>query len=450
MKIDFTKTPFIIGICVLAAFLALFFTFLILLCKKRNEQPVKSKSPLLLLFEFIGNFISTLAICGLLTVGSFYQSTEKSDGRTMMISVILSEIIGVPIMLLSYILRALQLYRIYNIVPDDSRSDSSNSLSSFYKTHGFKLTKYYVKLLIYASLLFIVVGFGMILGYILNWDFLDDGIYEDYRNFVLMTSTLFINFIGPFTLGIFGIHLLKQADREISMNKEIILTIIFWMISTGVFHLFLNRYLFRMTKPSQIKYEDLIAIICSGSLIIRNIFCFILSVVHPIVKSNVQNIIPYGETRECVEGVDIALSTEIPYLYFSKFIEEKHKTAGKALISLHAKVKIYEDFAKNEQSIMECEKMALDILQDYENCKFTLDISKDNANKISELLRKRIEEFAEKGYDEKLFDPLYGYMINQFQKYFKEFKKSPIYYELYDQLRQNEIIYERLLNSKLI
>ena len=58
-----------------------------------------------LTLSLIGNYLSVLAVCGIFTIGSFYEEDETSDARTVIIALIVSEVIGAPLMIMPYIFR---------------------------------------------------------------------------------------------------------------------------------------------------------------------------------------------------------------------------------------------------------------------------------------------------------------------------------------------------------
>ncbi len=96
---------FIVGLSLFGAFVLLYAYFSVLLCKRRGDQPVKSKSPALLVLSLLGNSLSVLALCGTFSVGSFYEPNQTSDGRSVFTGLIVSEVIAMPLMALPYILR---------------------------------------------------------------------------------------------------------------------------------------------------------------------------------------------------------------------------------------------------------------------------------------------------------------------------------------------------------
>ena len=441
-------TEFYASLCILIAMILVYGFFTVMLFSKRNEQPIKSKSPPLLLLSIAGNFVSMVALSIILAFGSFYTSNHVGDARILIVCLIISEIFGFPTMMLGCIFRALQLYQIYKITPETVIS--TPRIDRELKNSVHLNLKHYAKWLLILLGSFFLLGIVLITAYYSNWNDLDSFEWSSIRNGVMYTFTLILNFAGPFVLGVLGILLVRQGDREVQMSFEITSTTIFCTLSAGAFHLSLLHYLFFMRKTSQIKFDSMFVIFSSSMLLLRNFFYFLVSTIHPVIKSSVTNIIPYGETRECVGGVDITLSTELPYLYFSQFIEQEHGTGGKCLITLYTRIKMYEDMAKSNPEDAQVKKLAKDIFEEFSAAKELIEMNKSAIEVLQELLKKRFKDMPERTSEKRLFDPLYSFVINQLQACFKEFKRSGLYLHLYDQLKQNEIIYERLLHAELL
>ncbi len=101
----YPKWLFIAGILLTLLITLLYGLFLRLFLKRRNMQPLKSKAPELLLMSFLGNLASSLAVCGVITLGC-----SGLFGRRIVIGIIhigniVSEVIAFPILITPYIFR---------------------------------------------------------------------------------------------------------------------------------------------------------------------------------------------------------------------------------------------------------------------------------------------------------------------------------------------------------
>ncbi len=296
---------------------------------------------------------------------------------------------------------------------------------------------------------FLMLGLGMVTGYLMYSEVLDSTEWRRMRSFGMTAVTLTLNFLAPFGMGICGVLLVRQGEREVRMNTEIVTVTIFWTLASGGFHALLLYYFFLLRKTEQIRMELSVVVLASSLLLLRNLVCFAVSIVHPVVKSNVENIIPYGETRGCVENLDIALTTELPYVYFAEFVEKEYSAKGRNIITLYTKIKIYEDSAKGSAREQEkAQELAKEIMQTYVRNEINF---RDSG--LSEDVRDDLETKFGNIKDEAsehLFDSVYEYVITQLEAYFKHFKHSIAYQNLYRELIRNEIIYERLVEADLI
>ena len=210
----------------------------------------------------------------------------------------------------------------------------------------------------------LLAGLLFFLGYFLYYDIFNDNPGPVSRDFITMAITLIANFAYPLTLGILGVKLILYKDRVINMNTEIITIVVFWTFAAALFHWILFRYMSREEDKRRMR-ESFVIMVASALLLMRNIVIFIVSIVHPVVKETVRSIMTFGETRECVGNVDITLSTELPYLYFSGFVEEKYKANGTNTVILYTQIKMFEDMVKNGASEEAKMKLANTIMEEF-------------------------------------------------------------------------------------
>ena len=150
--------------------------------------------------------------------------------------------------------------------------------------------------------------------------------------------------------------------------------------------------------------------------------------------------IPYGETVECCETLELALCTKTPCECFSQYLELSENKIYYLL--LYMRIKSYE--LKYEDEDFDRNAIAVGILDDFFNSNSPfkiperLEYSEDLASKIKSKLNKDT------------FNCLYSLFIGNLKAYYEEFKTSEMYYNLRDELLKMEIAYERLNAAGLI
>jgi hypothetical protein len=82
-----------------------YFTFALLLRRKRMEQPIKSKAPRLLLLSLVANALGVVGLCGTIVVGIAVEEYESRVWMLMHCGVVLSEVVCAPLMYAAYIAR---------------------------------------------------------------------------------------------------------------------------------------------------------------------------------------------------------------------------------------------------------------------------------------------------------------------------------------------------------
>ena len=97
--------PSSIGFLLLFLSAGSYATFANLLYKKKDEQPVKSRSPGLLMLSLLGNSLSVISLCMMVIFASFNWYDETIDFRAVFVGIIVSEVIAVPLMIMPHIFR---------------------------------------------------------------------------------------------------------------------------------------------------------------------------------------------------------------------------------------------------------------------------------------------------------------------------------------------------------
>ena len=278
----------------------------------------------------------------------------------------------------------------------------------------------------------------------------------------------------------FLVYKLRNYMKEFNMKRELIYTNIVFIT-------------FTMTASGFIVWgcEDFFNLMALIILIFRNLLCFIISVCSPIYFSYAPEIMPYGETRECVSSIEMTLSTITPLTYFRLFIEEEYGSDVVNILDLYMDIKMYEEAASQWElsflaisanntltsshistgaksslirsiptvsstpvstatvSVSQVEmlyEMAINI-----NNQYLRPSSLKKVNLPEEVENVNITRFntLSNKLDKHLFDPVYGIVINELHNYFIKFKSSPFFHKLIIQLAKTEIYYERLRVARM-
>jgi hypothetical protein len=265
------------------------------------------------------------------------------------------------------------------------------------------------------------------------------------KNLGVLTATQTVNFVGPLLLALLTLKLSDYSEHPISMQTELISVVGFWTCCTMGFHFLM---LFSSEAELGEEIHKVAMIISSTALLLRDILTFVIMIVHPTLTSSDNNVMPHGETRECVENLDIVLATERPYLYFAEFVETKYGLTGSYVLQLFTQIKMYEDLMMTSQDEEDKYNAAMTIYADfiqknapYPGPHITQEVRSDLDTKFEHL------EFS---LHPDLFAVVSGPTRAQLQAYFLEFRRSEQYADLYEELRRNEIIYERLLQADIL
>ncbi len=264
-----------------------------------------------------------------------------------------------------------------------------------------------------------------------------------YSDSILVMTIMTLNFLGCFLFAVFGLRASPPRQREVEMKGEVLALVVFWTCCTMGF-----SYLMMYGQEKKLLRQQLLMVGLMSIILLRDIMSFIISIVTPVLKNPQGKIIPYGETRECVNNVEIALATELPFMYFARYVELVAGEKGRNLITLYTQIKLYEDEAENNTNQEDVYDMATAIQQEYvqANAPARLD---DVPTEVTESLTRKFDSL--RNYlDKHLFDSLYGIVINKLQEYFVAFQKSELHRHLYDELKCNEIVYDRLVYAELI
>jgi len=416
-------------ICGITGFLLTLYTiFLFMFIKNSNTPQIKPKAPKILLASAIGNILSLFAatvfmICSIFRHNQGYYYISN-------ICIGLSEGVCAPLMIYSYLFRILQLKRIFTASNERSKKAITNSIWFKQKTYITIATAIFIASLFFMS----------ILTYYCVTDEYND--YEFHPSLLIATMT--VNFLCTFLCSLYGIMVLMSQMYSSKIKTEMLFLVSFWACCACAFH----YLILTLNETDYIKHELFTIAVPPIILLIRSLVSFILSIMAPVMQYHVEVITPFGETRECVSSVEMALSSELPFLYFFEFIESVDGIRGKNVINLYIEIKLYQDAATNGEDVIE---IAKEILKDYleQSGEFSV---KGIPEKVKDMVKTKInnKELDIQELDIHLFDRVYSVVMLKLEKYFELFKNSVLYKNLLRELKNTEIIYERLINSELI
>eukprot|EP00826_Nyctotherus_ovalis_P017237 TRINITY_DN15063_c0_g2_i5.p1 TRINITY_DN15063_c0_g2~~TRINITY_DN15063_c0_g2_i5.p1 ORF type:complete len:423 (+),score=116.55 TRINITY_DN15063_c0_g2_i5:152-1420(+) len=403
--------------------LTLYAIFIIMFLKNANTPQIKPKAPKILLTSAVGNVLSLFAATVLMICSIFRHHQNYYYVSNVCIGV--SEGVCAPLMLYSYLFRIIQLKRIFTISNEEHKRAITNSLWFKQKTY-----------IIIAGGIF---GLSLILISVLISHCLNDKDNEYEFHPLLIAVTMTVNFVCTFLSSLNGIMVLMSEMYSTKIKTEVLFLVSFWASCAFAFYLLILR----LNETNYIKHELFTIAVPPGILIIRSLVSFILSIMAPVMQYHVEVITPFGETRECVSSVEMALSSELPFLYFFEFIESVDGANGKSVINLYIEIKLYEDMVMNAE---DGSKAAKEILRDYLEPTGESSV-KGIPEKVKDMTKTRISSGEMEVH---LFDRVYSVVMLKLEKYFVLFKNSLLYKSLLRELKNTEIIYERLINSELI
>ena len=422
--------------CGLCGFLLFWYIlFFVLFVKSAGTQMVKSKSPKLLLMSTIGNFTSFLVISAtiiLVTLKNephFQERTMNSSDaikemdKIANIGLILSEIIFAPLMFYSHMFRIIQLKNIFEITDDISKAATT-------KSKWFRQGIYFIfDLLLFAA----TVVFG---SFLISHEFLLCPISPEWLNIILMT----LSFILIFLVSIFGVSLISNVKYLTEVRAELTSLVAIWTISNAM-----SSYLsieFETDTDRRLLTVSIPLII----LLVRNMVSFIIVLVIPLLNTSKEKVIPFGETRESANSLNMILASELSFKYFFDFIDMLDTANGSKLTALYIEIKLYEEAIADMMNVRLAREKVKGIIKDF--------LTENGKNWISDIPIKVKEDIKEKfeanGPDTRLFNDLYNHIEATLQKYFEAFQKAESYKKLIKELEYNEILYGRLVNADLI
>jgi hypothetical protein len=253
------------------------------------------------------------------------------------------------------------------------------------------------------------------------------------------TVALMIGYIIIFLEEMFFLVMLliiKNVHNDFNMKGELLLTVIFSITAAFLSGLLQIISCLRNDPNDATFYESASCLV----VISKNLLCFIVSVTIPLIETMRSRpaFIPYGETVECCENLELALSTQTACEYFSKYLEIdqiKHN-----YLLLYMSIKSYElSFSEDspQNSIM-----VHNIITDFFEGRSIFKIPE--RSEYLDTLNSKIN------YPPKdIFNCLYNLIVGNLKIYYEEFKRDQMYQELTQELLKREIAFERLNVAEL-
>ena len=414
------------AICGIAVFIITIYSIFVLMFTKSSRSPqIKPKSPLIVLVSTVGNALSLLVI-GIMIIASIFSDANYYY-YIMNTCISLSETVFSPLMYYSYLFRIIQLTRIFHIpnLPHEKMDTSSK----------------WFKQKVYVVIAGIIFSISLVICSILIHICLYESFYNYFFHPFIIFTTLTINFIFLFLLSISAILVLSNRMYTDKIKIEVVSLVSFWICCN-----FGSYYLIMLINDiDYIKSAFLELILPELIMLLRNMITFMLSIMAPVMQYRAERITPFGETRECVNNVEMALCSELPFIYFFEFIESLDGIHGKNVINVYIEIKLYEDAIINND-MDTANQIVEEILADYLD-----EMGEYRVQEIPAKIKKLIKSNAKSNKNNlHLFDRLNNVIMLKLENYFTLFKNSILYKCLYRELRNTEVIYERLLNSELI
>jgi hypothetical protein len=423
-------TIFIIYICQLTLFFI-----------RRGKQPIKAKSPYLILVSGIANMLMTMIITNSLILANTTSGGASWRQFSSYINLIATWFL-MPLLVFPYILRAIKLHCIFSYHPKAEINEEKPSLIEG-RLNAYKVITIIVICCFAIVTLIFCILYKMnsntkysLFSQVLLGDFVGSTKAEyisKYKNGILIG--IFLSFLEEsFLIGMY--FLLRSIHRDFNMMGEMSVVTLVWIISTLVSGL--------MQIISCYHYNELVwEVIGYSAILIRNITCLLVSFTLHIIYSYRETplYIPYGETIECCDSLALTLSTETACTYFSKFLSQFKER--QCYLLLFMSIKIYD--MKYDMANKGEKKIASAILNRFfhENSVLRIPEYQEYFTAFSESINGDV--FLRKS----LFDCLYPMLMAKLKEYFNDFKQDTLYKELQWMLLKREICFERLKKAGL-
>jgi len=403
----------------------------ILLWKNKSEQPIKSKSPGLLLIFSICITASTLSLCLLLIISSIEDINNTKQNSVILIFLSISEIMAAPISFITYIARYFLNSKIFergaqssNIYHVPKGFDNSKIISEDEGYQMYGQPKYIRKVLYFAFFTIpceiIFLSFGVKFS---------DKLDISLAIFMLNLYTLLITTITMILIFVYAKSLLHRLYEIISLGFEFLSLLFVIFVTSTIYHIIMIS---QITQSDLSKISTMLSF-CGLALIIRNLSCTIITLVLPLIKSKTTFIINYNETSDCSKSLEVTLCSRIGYLHFTKFIENKCGNAGMGILILFNLLMVRKYKIKCNKNTEKIEKEITNFYNSENEVKYELEA---------------IQKYQKGNVN--TYDSLADRVIHKMDDYFRNFKESKHFEQLQKSLFVREIINERLQLSNLI
>ena len=409
----------------LFAFNSLFYAAACLLIIKRKSYTcISIRSPTLLLSCNLGNFFAITTIL-------FYEIFKKD--------IISSFYYFFQVMMMvSFFLRCHRIIRCCEINKDE-RLD----MQEFYNKRYLFQEKFYVKILLIVLAVFLVI---MVVIKLTNVDDL-----TFFYTFNLITEKtkidpayyrqkiiwIIINFIEQFLIITYTYKMFTKPVKQ-KIKLELIFYLIVWFIYSNL-STFFDKY-----EGDGIN-DNSIHIIVVSLTFVAHYMCLIFNGYIPIILSYCyRTSISYHFCPKLMNNLYLFLTNEECYQAFNYFLRKSKE--GSFCLKLYTHIMKYKlDFVLRRENGLEVAKEIYNTyFKDDNNVSF---IDKED---VLQKVRNNCKCLENNVYNSDLFDDALQFVFIELGKKFVEFRSSPKFKELYDQINLNSYIQCKMCNTGLI
>jgi hypothetical protein len=227
-------------------------------------------------------------------------------------------------------------------------------------------------------------------------------------------------------------YFIRYIKDEFNISDELIFIGITWLGFETVF--LLNNYHIKMFETEGILLLNLI----------KNYLIFTISGLIPIIRSYQSFYLPICTTRECASNFNLLLMNEKTFNSFYFYLRD-NMAEGAKLLNFWIDINL---FRHNQRKNSKVQILATDIYDKYikENAELYIDFP---SNLLEGLHKSYLR--TEKSLYNDIFDDLCEYVYDTLNDYyFPAFKNSETFRNLQKELENDEILYSRLVQSKMI
>ena len=455
-------TFLILNSVLLGVVLIIMILIMVLLVLRQHYQPLKKRSPKLIMLSCVGNFL--FCLCLLLEEIQFNDCRINSDsevcnspafaGINCFLGFILLSFCE-PMAVIPYILRSIRLYVIFKA-------------QEYYFRERRKPTEWFnwikeqrmIKICFVWVAILTVISIMLYILYLFNKDaflyapsytvsacymkslgeHIDDPLVMDKISVHTNISLTFLIIMHAVecVLFIVCIHQLRNIKDDFNIKNELCLVFTVWLTGSQA-----SIAVFLYASPHNTwEYYSLI-------LVFRSLIACLVTTVKPIYQTYQGNqFILLPPSQENIESLDIVLHIPIASEYFFDYLDyQSGDPAAPILFSLYADLRDYDKACSEQASQLVKYEKAIQIQGDYlsVNGKFCVEIDEY----VKRVIANKFTNLQE-NLNEYLFIELYAYVLDKLREHFDNFKGSVQFVELEDQISKQEKLYEVLVDASII